>query len=118
MPLYDYSCECGVVTEARAGYGVESLPCPACGQVAKRQAVYRVSLSGLPTDAGRQSDRRKSRQRFADYREASQELGRAHTQSENEAGHPIQAPNYYEIGLARAAKLRKAGVKSMKEAGR
>ena len=120
MPLFHYLCECGVVTEALQGRDVEAIPCRACGQTAKRQAVYRVSFSssGLPTGAGLQSGRRESRQRFADYREASQELAYAHAERENDAGHSIQEPNYYEIGKARAAQLRKAGVKNMKEVRR
>ena len=40
MPLYDYCCEQGHVTEARAGYEQTSLPCPACGRRAGRVAVY------------------------------------------------------------------------------
>lgn len=113
MPLYDYLCECSVVTEARRGVGVKSIPCPACGRTAKRQSVYRVSFRGLPT-----LGQPNKRQQFADFREASQELGHVHTQRENEAGHPIQTPNYYEIGKARAAKLRKAGIKSLSEVRR
>jgi hypothetical protein len=120
MALYDYLCECGVVTEARRGVDVESIPCPACGQPAKRQPVYQVAVlsSGLPTRAGRHSDTRRKRQQFRDWREASEEIENAYSQQEKEAGHPIQRPNYYEIGLERAKELRKAGVKSLSEVKR
>jgi putative FmdB family regulatory protein len=40
MPIYDFRCECGEVTEARAGYDVRTLPCPACGRQAKRVFAY------------------------------------------------------------------------------
>ena len=113
MAVYDYLCDCGVVTEARAGYETNTLPCPACGRTASRQAVYRVSLRGLPT-----LGRPKKRQQFTDFREASQEVDYAHSEEEKELGHPIERPNYYEIGKARAAQLEKAGVKNMKEVRR
>ena len=120
MPLYDYSCDCGVVTEARQGSGVKTIPCPACGQPATRQSVYQVMVlsSGLPTRGGVESDTRRARQRFADFREASQEVDYSYTQREKEVGHPIQGPNYYQIGKARAKKLRAAGVKSVSEVKR
>ena len=61
MPLYDYLCSRGHVTESQEGVGVESIPCPwvsekdlativnvtVCGETAKRQAVYRVRQQGL-----------------------------------------------------------------------
>ena len=40
MPLYDFLCECGEITEKRQGYDVAVIPCPLCGGSAKRQAVY------------------------------------------------------------------------------
>jgi hypothetical protein len=116
VPLYDYLCECGVVTEARRGINEETIPCPACGQPAKRQAVYRVSLRGLPTLGP--PDNYNKRQQFADFREASQEVDHAHAQREKAVGHPIEVPSYYEIGKARAKELQKAGVKSIKEVRR
>lgn len=39
MPLYDYLCPKGHVTERRAGYEDSSISCD-CGAVAQRQAVY------------------------------------------------------------------------------
>lgn len=49
MPTYDYRCNCGVVTEARQGVDVKSIPCPACGHKATRQFSCKVALMGLPT---------------------------------------------------------------------
>lgn len=40
MPLYDYRCVGGHVTEAKRGREVVSIPCPACKRQAARQAVY------------------------------------------------------------------------------
>ncbi|KKL48824.1 hypothetical protein LCGC14_2321630 [marine sediment metagenome] len=42
MPIYDYRCNCGEVTEARRGVGFTSIPCPACGRTAAREAVYSI----------------------------------------------------------------------------
>lgn len=39
MPLYDYLCPQGHLTERRAGYEDSSISCD-CGAVARRQAVY------------------------------------------------------------------------------
>lgn len=39
MPLYDFLCPNGHVTELRAGYDDAAISCE-CGAVAQRQAVY------------------------------------------------------------------------------
>ncbi len=36
MPLYDYECKCGTVTEAIAGVNEDTLPCRQCGKGAAR----------------------------------------------------------------------------------
>lgn len=51
IPLYDFVCECGEVTEARRGVDVKSIPCPACGEKAVRDLPRNVGLHGLPTRA-------------------------------------------------------------------
>jgi hypothetical protein len=98
---------------------VRTLPCPACGLPATRLSVYQVTIasSGLPTLGGVQSDTR-ARRRFADFQEASREIDYSYTRREQEVGHPIQGPNLYQIGKARAKKLMKAGVKSVSEVNR
>lgn len=40
MPLYDYCCKQGHVTESRQGVGIASIPCPKCQLTAQRMAVY------------------------------------------------------------------------------
>lgn len=96
------------------------IPCPVCGQAAERESVYlfAVASSGLPTQGGIHSDERKIRQRYRDYREASHEIDFAYKQREKDVGHEIEAPSYYQIGKARAAKLKKAGVKDLDEVKR
>ena len=36
MPLYDFACKCGEVTEVRQRMDVTFILCPACGGTAKR----------------------------------------------------------------------------------
>ena len=40
MPLYDYACRCGRVTESREAMDVVLIRCK-CGGMASRQGVYR-----------------------------------------------------------------------------
>lgn len=120
MPVYDYKCVSGHTTEARRGMAITTIPCPVCGLDAERESVYcfAVASSGLPTQGGVHSDERKSRQRYKDYREASHEIDYAYKQREKDVGHEIEAPSYYQIGKARAAQLKKAGVKDLDEVKR
>jgi len=37
MPLYEYACRCGEVTETIRKGSVKSVKCPKCGRKAKRQ---------------------------------------------------------------------------------
>jgi putative FmdB family regulatory protein len=62
MPLYDYRCNEGHVTEVRAGYDVKTLPCPTCGREAHRIPVYRVQYINGETVAkgGRRASQIKS----------------------------------------------------------
>ncbi len=106
MPTYDFGCTCGQVTELRKGYGVTSIPCPACGNEANRLAVYPGQFIVTETGAkgGRRaevplSDRRYNVSRFE---EASQELDYAHVKAENEVGHELPSPSYYKHAMARA----------------
>lgn len=41
MPLYDFRCKQGHVTEVGRGVDCQEILCPACGATAKRVAVYR-----------------------------------------------------------------------------
>lgn len=50
MPLYDFACTRGHVTEARRGVDVKSIPCP-CGRSAQRQIAVpslRVEHAEIP----------------------------------------------------------------------
>ena len=36
MPVYEFKCQCGLVTERLVKIGVEEIKCPKCGGKAKR----------------------------------------------------------------------------------
>lgn len=99
MPVYHFSCTCGQVTELRKGYDIVSIPCPVCGNEARRAAVYREQ--GIVTESAPipLSDRRYNVSRF---QEVTQELDYAHGKAENEVGHDLPSPNVYKHALARA----------------
>ena len=88
MPIYDFACACGEVTEARAGYETSALPC-ACGRLAKRVAVYQSQYTitetggkGIPRLNNAKSE--KGKYRVSDFVEASSEI--AHEAEKGEAG--------------------------------
>lgn len=118
MPLYDFRCECGEVTEARRGIGVGEIRCPACGGEAKRSAVNRVSIAceGLPTKAGIIAHER--RYNVSEFQEASHEIAYEHEQQEQQEGRKIPQPNLYKAAKRRAKALMAAGVKDVKEVRR
>jgi hypothetical protein len=93
VPIYNFACECGEVTEARAGYETGSLPCPACGQAATRSAVYQIALGT-----------KEKKYRVTEFQEASQELEYAHGQQERREGRKVKWPSPYKAGLKEAAR--------------
>ena len=93
------------------------IPCPACGLDARRVPIYESQyINGETVAKGTKATRagniknKHGQVRLSLYQEAAEEL--AHAQREQDV-----VPNYYEMGMARAAQLRKAGVKSISEVG-
>ena len=110
MPYYDFACPCGEVTEARAGYETSSLPCPACGQLAKRVAVYQSQYTitetggkGIPRLNNAKSE--KGKYRVSDFVEASSEIAHEAEKVEKREGKPVKVPNFYKAGLKKAEKM-------------
>ncbi len=91
MPYYDFACKCGEVTEARAGYETKSLPCPACGQIATRSAIYQIALGT-----------KEKKYRVSEFQEASQELDHAHVRQEQREGREVKWPSPYKAGIREA----------------
>lgn len=110
MPYYDFACPCGEVTEARAGYETSSLPCPACGQLAERVAVYQSQYTitetggkGIPRLNNAKSE--KGKYRVSDFVEASSEIAHEAEKVEKREGKPVKVPNFYKAGLKKAEKM-------------
>ena len=106
MPLYDYACACGRVTESREGIGTEAIPCP-CGRIAARVQVYRDQYMQAETGpkGGTRSepprDEKDLRKPYAEYREASQEIDYAYSRVDDPK---VKPPNYYKEGIKQAKK--------------
>ena len=78
MPLYDYRCSQGHVSESLQAMGVESICC-ACGLPAERQGAYRVAVVSPYVD---------SRGMYRRYVDATSEM--AHTAEKT--GTPMPSP--------------------------
>jgi len=109
MPLYDYVCECGVVTEARRGMDISTIPCPSCEGEAKRSAVHSIAIAceGLPTRAGIMAHQRKYN--VSEFQEAQHEVI-----YDQERGR-LPKRDLYQIAKQRARKLAAAGIKDVRE---
>lgn len=94
MPIFDFICGCGEVTEARVGRGVNTLPCSGCRQTAKRSAVYQVVIGAT-----------EKKYRVSDFQEASAELDHAASQIEQREGVPVKIPSPYKAGLRKAEQM-------------
>jgi putative FmdB family regulatory protein len=85
MPLYDFECPAGHVTEKRAGLSDEAMPCPLCGESARRVPFYASQyINGETVAKGRSKATRlgnvvdkHGRYRVGLFQEASAEV--AHT---------------------------------------
>ena len=110
MPYYDFACSCGEVTEARAGYETSALPCRACGNLAKRVAVYQSQYT--ITETGGHSYPRlnnakseKGKYRVSDFQEASAEIGHEAEKVEKREGKPVKIPSFFKAGMKQAEKM-------------
>lgn len=106
MPLYDFVCDCGEVTEARRGIEVFLIPCPACGKKAIRDFPRNVGLSGLPTRSGVV----ERRYNVSEFQEAQHEV--IHDQERGK----LPRRDLWEMGKRKAEKLRAAGIEHVKDA--
>ncbi len=102
MPLFEYQCACGQVTEALRSFTVSSLQCPLCGGLAvKRPSLFRQISP---------SDSIERRQGYSRFREASAEIDHAFSRAEAiERPGSIQSPNLWAAAKARAAAIAAAG---------
>ena len=108
MPVYDFACKCGEVTEARVGYETSSLPCPACGTPARRVAVYAYQSTITETGSYPRLDNAKSpdgKYRLSNFQEASAEIDYAASRIEQREGKPVKIPSAYKAGRREAERM-------------
>ena len=79
MPIFDYVCPVGQVTESRQNRDVGSIPC-SCGEKAEKLSVYRFNLGG-----GLQP-----KYHVSEYQEAASEANYYHGRMEETKGEIIR----------------------------
>lgn len=98
MPIFDFHCSCGRVTEAIRPASTETVPC-ACGEPARRTGVnVGIGIVGPTTD---------TRGMYRRFSEATAELGHAAARHEQQTGRPAPVPNLWQAAK-RAAQARVA----------
>ena len=90
MPVYDFRCPEGHVTESRQGREIEAIFCP-CGEAASRLSVYHFGIGGIPP----------TRFRVTEFQEAAQEANYYHGRMEQSKGGIIP-----RIDAVKAAKVK------------
>lgn len=91
MPLYDFRCSAGHVTELRVEYGVEVVAC-ACGQSAERERVFRIAgQMGRPQGTP-----------IAHFAEAAQEAQHRHDSTDDPTVRAATRPDVWRPALQRA----------------
>ena len=106
MALYEYRCGQGHSAELLRHVSIEEVECPACGETAKRQSVYRFSFSGFTRTP---IDQREVR--LGEFQEASAELAYDHERAESRAGQPLPKPPLWRRAKREAKRLQRLGVK-------
>lgn len=106
MPLYQFSCPAGHLTEKRVqSYDVQVIAC-ACGEAASRGTVNRINFGGYAsTKLGEAVDHNDYRR----FTEASAELDYTATKYESE-GAEVKTPSMFLEAKKLAPKLQAAGV--------
>jgi len=92
MPLNDFRCACGLLTEAIRPSGTDSIACP-CGRDARRIPPTRFGITGPTTDL---------RGMYRRFTEATAEIDHAASKIEASTGQPVQTPDFWGQAKARA----------------
>lgn len=106
MPLYEFRCEAGHVTERLVKSREEALIYCACGLLSRRESVYRVGMTGFARTPVNQREIR-----MGAYNEASAELEYTHSRQTNIDGSLKPAPPLWQTAKQEARRLQKLGVK-------
>lgn len=108
MPLYEFGCPAGHVTEKRTtDYGLYVISC-ACGLDAERSKVNRINFGGFTSTPMGQADFHQDYRRFT---EATSEIDYKATRLESE-GAKVAPSAAFKAAKALAPKLAAAGVSS------
>lgn len=99
MPLYEFRCDNGHVTEWLVPVGVEQTGCR-CGARAQRQFPSRFGIVGPTTDL---------RSMYRRFNEASAEMGHNAQKVEANTGQSVRLPDYWGQAKDRASKALQAG---------
>lgn len=126
MPLYEYECNAGHLTEAVRPLLTASVICPHCGSTAARRAVSRVAVRvGAENDwTSSVRDNGQIRVPVAErkvhtrlYDEASQQLEYQHAQAEESAQRTLPEPPLARAALRLAKRLQHDGIKDSLDVG-
>jgi hypothetical protein len=107
LPLYEFRCQEGHTTEARASRETTSIFC-ACGAPAARQSVYRVGVSGF---ARTPLPERHYGKQFKAFQEASGELEYQASRQTNLDGSERPTPPLWQTAKVEAKRLERLGVR-------
>ncbi len=108
MPMYEFGCPAGHVTEKRTtDYGLYAITC-ACGLDASRSTVNRINFGGFASTAMGQADLAQDYRRFT---EASSEIDYKASRLEAE-GSPVKPHTTFKVAKAEARKMAAAGLTS------
>ena len=108
MPLYEFGCPAGHVTEKRTtDYGLYVIAC-GCGLDAERSKVNRINFGGFASTTPGNADFSQDYRRFT---EATAEIDYKATRLENE-GATVETPKLFKAAKSEALKMAAAGVTS------
>lgn len=100
MPLYDYRCSEGHVSEALASMDCTTIACRVCATPAVRLGAYRVAVTQPEVDV---------RGKFRRFREATAELDATARTVEASTGQAVTTPNYWTAARQRLTAMHARG---------
>ena len=96
MPIYDYGCAQGHVTELVRPIGTAMIPCPTCGERAFKSEVHHFDVVAPTVD---------TRGMYRRFTEAVSEREDAYGRAEADLGQPLPRPDDWAVAKARAAAM-------------
>ena len=100
MPLYEFVCDCGTVTEALCSRDTAAVACPQCGNEAGRRPFY-AAAGHIAAVHDSQFVNDHGHYRLDLFEEASAEAGDRY-ERRRQQGEQVKTPNYLGQGLKMA----------------